>query len=110
MAKTITIYTKSAGCQQCEMTKRRLLATGIATKDVDGNLTSAIDGITLTIHEVDLPENRHIAEELAYSGITSVPAVQLDFQLEPEDAPACDSWQGFRPDLIGALANQLTEE
>lgn len=108
--KTITLYTKSTGCQPCNLTKRKFIDAGLATKDDTGQLTSAIDGVDLKVYDVDLPENRELAEELAYQGLTTVPVVFLNFPLEPEDAAPCDYWRDFRPDLIGALADQLTEE
>ncbi|MFW0181292.1 hypothetical protein [Rothia sp. P5766] len=108
--KTITLYTKSTGCQPCNLTKRKFVDAGIATKDENGHLISAIDGVTLKVYDVDKEENRKLAEELAHQGITSVPVVMLNFALEPEDTAPCDYWRDFRPDLIGALANQLTEE
>ena len=108
--KTITLYTKSTGCQPCNLTKRKFVDAGIATKDDDGQLTSAIEGVTFKVYDVDKAENRELAEELAYQGITSVPVVFLNFELTPEDTGPCDYWRDFRPDLISALADQLTEE
>lgn len=108
--KTITLYTKSTGCQPCNLTKRKFVDAGIATKGYDGQLTSAIEGVDIKVYDVDKPENREIAEELAHEGITSVPLVRLNFELTPEDDNPRDYWQDFRPDLISALADQLTEE
>lgn len=107
--KTITVYAKSTGCMPCAMTKRKLVDVGLVAKDADGNFSSTLVGVDLKICDVDLPENRELAEELAYQGITSVPFVALNFELTPEDAGPCDSWQGYRPDLIAALADQLSE-
>ncbi|MHA7703374.1 glutaredoxin domain-containing protein [Mycobacterium sp. ML4] len=83
-APAVTVYTRTLAttekCYQCEATKRRLTAKGIAFTEVD------IDADPLT------------REALAYMGYTGIPVVVAATPTGEQ------RWAGYRPDRIDALA------
>jgi len=82
-APTVTVYTRTLAttekCYQCEATKRRLTAKGIAFTEVD------IDADPLT------------REALAYLGYSGIPVVVA------ATATGEQHWNGYRPERIDAL-------
>jgi len=82
-APAVTVYARSIDaaekCYQCDATKRRLTAKGIAFTEVD------IDADPLT------------REALAYMGYTGIPVVVA------ATATGEQHWAGYRPDRIDRL-------
>ncbi|TDK87550.1 NrdH-redoxin [Mycobacterium paragordonae] len=81
-APAVTVYVRAIDaaekCYQCDATKRRLTAKGIAFDEVD----------------VDEP---HVREALTYLGYTGIPVVVA------ATAAGEQHWVGYRPDRIDAL-------
>lgn len=83
MTASITVYTQTV-CQPCRMTKMKLDQLGLAYDVVN----------------VDLPENEAAGDQLRAEGWMATPVVKV------EGAPT-QSWSGYRPDLLDALAARL---
>ncbi|MFC6353934.1 hypothetical protein ACFP6B_08550 [Rothia nasimurium] len=105
--KTITLYAKRTGCMPCNFTKRKLQEVGLITENSAGQLVSAVEGVEFKLYYLDDPGNEELVDTLKSEGRSSVPYIQLNFPLTPEDSHPIDEWTGFIPSHIGALANQL---
>lgn len=77
---TVTVYTKPR-CSQCEATKSALTNKGIEYVPVD------------------ISEDKEAFELLIASGVQAAPYVTVEFA-----DGTVDSWAGFKPDKIIALA------
>ncbi|KSU52887.1 glutaredoxin domain-containing protein [Microbacterium enclense] len=77
---TVRVYTKP-DCRQCDLTKTLLTKRGV----------------DFTIEDLTDPGNLAAAKALGHQSAPVVIAGE-------------ESWAGFRPDLIGELADRLTEE
>lgn len=105
--KTITLYAKRTGCMPCNFTKRKLQEAGLITENSSGQLVSDVEGVEFKLYYLDDPGNEELVETLKSEGRTSVPYIQLNFPLAPEDGHPIEEWTGFIPSHIGDLANQL---
>lgn len=83
MALSATVYT-TPGCVQCTPTKRKLDAAGFPFEEVD----------------LSLPEHAAKAAEFRNAGHMQAPVVVTS------DG---ETWNGFRPDLLGALIARAKE-
>lgn len=101
--KTITLYVKTTGCNQCDMTKRRLVAEGIAKKlpGFPVNIESALDDVEIKTVYIDQPENAGTLAVLKEQGLMEAPIVLVDFPVSV-DGKIVDHWTGFNPDAIKA--------
>lgn len=82
----VTVYTKP-NCKQCDLTKEAL----------------AKHGIPFEVDDITTPENLAAAQAL---GLGSAPVVILDDGTSTPDG-IDQAWAGFRPDLIGQLAQRI---
>lgn len=80
---TVTVYTTGPGCMACTQTKRHLTRRGI------------------TFTETPIDSDPDIAEAVAELGYTMAPIVCAATRDGEQ------SWDGYRPDRIDALARQI---
>lgn len=95
MTKTITVYSKTTGCPQCERTKKILERDGLL-------------GITKIIY-IDQPEHAEVLASLKAEGLTQAPVVMLDFPVECR-GQVIDHWTGLDPDALKAAREAVLGE
>ena len=106
--KTLTLYAKKTGCPQCDMTKRRLVAEGIAAYDGENprGVTSTVPGLDIKTVYIDQPENAHILADLKSQGLMEAPVVMVNFPVSV-DGVILDHWSGFQPVAIKATVQAV---
>lgn len=92
MSRLVTVYTKPAGCNQCDNTKRLLTSSGIPYQEIIVNPSD--------VQSID--ELKLIAKEKGIAG--TMPYV-LVIDLETKEQ---HDWFGFQPDKIKNLKKEQT--
>lgn len=92
MSRLVTIYTKPAGCNQCDSTRRLLTKSGIAFQEIVVNPSDV-----QSIDELKLIANS--------KGIAGTMPYVLVIDLESKEQ---HDWFGFQPDEIKNLKEEQT--
>lgn len=92
--KTVTLYSKTTGCQMCNLTKRAFEREGVLEK--------------VKIVYIDQPENAEILESLKENGLTQAPVVMTNFPVELNGAQVTE-WTGLIPSAVKQAATVLKE-
>lgn len=93
--KTITVYSKTTGCAQCNLTKRALTSEGV------------IDDVNIIY--IDQPENADTLKMLISQGLTQAPVVMTNFPVELNGQQVTE-WTGFIPSALKQAAQELKKD
>lgn len=90
--KILTVYSKTTGCHQCNLTKRKLADLGV------------IDRVKIIY--IDQPENADVLENLKAHGLTTAPIVMASYPVT-FNGETVTEWTGFIPAALEAAAQEI---